>query len=211
MADLPLLISSIQANIGRRARMKLIGWGLVALLVPSVAWAQGATTHDRAEHSTMHAGMHAAASLPSEAGQGAFAAIAEIVLLLQADPETDWSKVDIGALREHLVDMNELTLNAVAREEPIPGGLQIEITGEGRTLRAIRNMVPAHAAELAKVEGWQVDAAARDGGARLTVTSADPRQEAQIRGLGFFGLMATGGHHQMHHWAMATGRPMHGD
>ena len=71
-------------------------------------------------------------------------------------------------------------------------------------------MVPAHAAELAKVEGWQIDAAARDGGARLTVTSADPRQEAQIRGLGFFGLMATGAHHQTHHWAMATGLPIHG-
>jgi hypothetical protein len=191
--------------------MRLIGWGLVALLVASAAWAQGATTHDRAEHSTMHAGMHAAASLPNEAGQGAFAAIAEVVLLLQADPETDWSKVDVGALREHLVDMNELTLNAVAREERIPGGLRIEVTGEGRTLRAIQNMVPAHAAELAKVEGWQVEAAVRDGGARLTVTSADTRQEAQIRGLGFFGLMATGAHHQTHHWAMATGQPAHED
>ena len=191
--------------------MKLIGWGLVALLAASAAWAQGATTHDRAEHSTMHAGMHTAASLPNEAGQGAFAAIAEVVLLLQADPETDWSEVDVGALREHLVDMNELTLNALAREEWIPGGLRIEVTGEGRTLRAIQNMVPAHAAELAKVEGWQVEAAARDGGATLTVTSTDPRQEAQIRGLGFFGLMATGAHHQAHHWATATGQPVHED
>jgi hypothetical protein len=190
--------------------MKLIGWGLVALLAPSAAWAQGATTHDRAEHSAMHAGMPSAASLPTEAGQGAFAAIAEIVLLLQADPETDWSKVDIGALREHLVDMNQLTLNAEAREEPVPGGLQIEVTGDGRNLRAIRNMVPAHAAELAKVKGWQAEATKRDDGARLIVTSTDPRQEAQIRSLGFFGLMATGAHHQTHHWAVATGQPMHG-
>jgi hypothetical protein len=189
--------------------MKLIGWGLVALLAASVAWAQGTPTHGRAEHSAVHEIVHGAAP-PTEAGQGAFAAIAEIVLLLQADPETDWSKVDIGALREHLVDMNELTLNAVAREEPIPGGVQIEVTGEGRTLRAIHNMVPAHAAELAKLEGWQVEAATRHDGARLTVTSTDPRQEAQIRGLGFFGLMATGAHHQTHHWAMATGQPMHG-
>ena len=100
--------------------MKLIGWGLVTLLAASAAWAQGATTHDRAGHSAMHE-MHAAAS-PTEAGQGAFAAIAEVVLLLQADPETDWSKVDIGALREHLVDMNELTLNAIAREDRFPAG-----------------------------------------------------------------------------------------
>ena len=58
-------------------------------------------------------------------------------------------------------------------------------------------MVPAHAVELAKIEGWQ--AAGRGGastGAVLTATSADPRQELRIRALGFFGLMATGAHHQ---------------
>jgi hypothetical protein len=154
----------------------------------------------------MHTAAHAAPR-PTQAGQGAFAAIAEIVVLLEADPNTDWSKVDIAALREHLVDMNELILNAVAQEEPIPGGLRITVTGEG--LRAIRSMVPAHAAELAKIEGWQVEAAARDEGASLTVTSTDPRQQARIRGLGFFGLMATGAHHQAHHWAIATGQPVH--
>ena len=199
--------------------MKLLIWVLAAAaLAASAAWAQGAMTPDRAGHPTMHTGTHAemhtgmdaAASSPTKAGQGAFAAIAEIVARLEADPNTDWSKVDIGALREHLVDMHELTLNAVAREEPIPGGLRIEVTGEGRTLQAIRNMVPAHAAELAKIEGWQAEATPRDDGATLTVTSADPRQEARIRGLGFFGLMASGAHHRAHHWAMATGQPAHG-
>jgi hypothetical protein len=189
--------------------MKLILWGLVALLAASAAWAQGAAMHDQAEHSVMHTAAHAAPR-PTEAGQGAFAAIAEIVALLEADPNTDWSKVDIAALREHLVDMDELTLNAVAQEESIPGGLRITVTGEGRTLRAIRSMVPAHAVELAKIEDWQVEAATRDGGAMLSVTSADPQQEARIRGLGFFGLMATGAHHRAHHWAIATGQPMHG-
>jgi hypothetical protein len=189
--------------------MKLILWGLVGLLGASAAWAQGATTHDQAGHSAMHAASHAAPQ-PTEPGQGAFAAIAEIIALLEADPNTDWSKVDITALREHLVDMNELILNAVAQEEPIPGGLRITVTGKGRTLRAIQSMVPAHAVELAKIEGWQVEAAARDSGARLSVTSAGPQQEARIRGLGFFGLMATGAHHQAHHWAIATGQPVHG-
>jgi hypothetical protein len=188
--------------------MKPIFWGLVALLAASPAWAQDAM-HTQAEHSAMHAAAHAGSPQPTEAGQGAFAAIAEIVALLEADPKTDWSKVDIAALREHLVDMNALVLNAVAEEEPIPGGLRITVTGEGRTLRAIRSMVPAHAVELAKIDGWQVETAARDSGAMLSVTSADPQQEARIRGLGFFGLMATGAHHQAHHWAIATGQPMH--
>lgn len=189
--------------------MKLVVGGLAAaLLAASAAWAQDATMHHRAEHSAMHTARQAALQ-PTEPGQGAFAAIAEIIALLEADPNTDWSKADIGALREHLVDMNELILNAVAREEPIPGGLRITITGEGRTLRAIRDMVPAHAAELAKIEGWQVEAAAQDEGATLRVTSRAPLQEARIRGLGFFGLMTTGAHHQAHHWAIAKGQPVH--
>jgi hypothetical protein len=177
---------------------------VVALVTASAAWAQGAGMQHGAEHSARHG-----APLPTEAGQGAFAAIAEIVALLEADPATDWSKVDIGALREHLVDMNELTLNAVTREEVIPGGLRIAVTGEGRTLRAIRAMVTAHAVELAKIEGWQAKATVGAEGAVFTVTSADPRQEVRIRALGFFGLMATGAHHQMHHWAIATGQPVH--
>jgi hypothetical protein len=177
---------------------------VVALVTALPAWAQGAGMQHGAEHSAHHG-----APLPTEAGQGAFAAIAEIVALLEADPATDWSKVDIGALREHLVDMNQLILNGVAHEEAIPGGLRIAVTGEGRTLRAIHDMVPAHTAELAKIEGWQADATLQPEGAVLTVTSADPRQEARIRALGFFGLMATGAHHQMHHWAIATGQPVH--
>jgi hypothetical protein len=185
--------------------MKLLLAALVAALVAaSAAWAQSAGMQHAAVHSDHHG-----AALPSEPGQGAFAAIAEIVALLEADPGTDWSKVDIGALREHLVEMNELMLNAVAREEPVPGGLRIEVTGEGRTLRAIRAMVPAHAVELAKIEGWQAEATADPAGAVLMATSADPRQEARIRALGFFGLMATGAHHQAHHWAIATGQPVH--
>jgi hypothetical protein len=188
--------------------MKLVVWGLAALLAASAAWAQSAPMHHEAAHSAMPTAAGAALQ-PAEPGQGAFAAIAEIVALLEADPNTDWSTVDVAALRGHLVDMNELILNAIAREEPIPGGLRITVTGEGRTLRAIRNMVPAHAAELAKIEGWQVEGPAQDEGARLTVTSTDPRQQARIRGLGFFGLMATGAHHQAHHWAIATGQPVH--
>ena len=50
------------------------------------------------------------------AGQDAFGTIQEIVRILEADPTTDWSKVNIAALREHLIDMNEVTLHAAATE-----------------------------------------------------------------------------------------------
>src|SRR5437763_2768602 len=42
--------------------------------------------------------------LPTSPGQAAFGAISEIVRLLKADPNTDWSKVNIEALRQHLID-----------------------------------------------------------------------------------------------------------
>ena len=51
-----------------------------------------------------------ATTLPSETGQSA---IQEILPKLEADPRRDWSKVEIEALRQHLIDMNNVTLNAV--------------------------------------------------------------------------------------------------
>ena len=45
------------------------------------------------------------AGQPTMPGQDAFGAIQETVSLLEADPATDWSKVNIAALREHLIDM----------------------------------------------------------------------------------------------------------
>ncbi|WP_419694904.1 hypothetical protein ACN2CC_32530 [Mesorhizobium muleiense] len=60
---------------------------------------------------------------PTMPGQDAFGAIQEIVRMLEADPETDWSKIDLEALRQHLIDMNEVTLKADAAATPIEGGL----------------------------------------------------------------------------------------
>ena len=59
-------------------------------------------------------GMHATSTTPTMPGQDAFGAIQEIVQILDADPKTDWSKVDLDALRQHLIDMNEIT------REPMP-------------------------------------------------------------------------------------------
>ena len=45
----------------------------------------------------MHPGMHAGTITPTIPGQDAFGAIQEIGNLLEADPKTDWSKVDLEA------------------------------------------------------------------------------------------------------------------
>ena len=73
------------------------------------------------------------ARLPNLPGQDAFGAIQEVVRILDADPKTDWSRVDIAGLREHLIDMNEVTLHAAATEKRLDNGVEILVSGEGRT------------------------------------------------------------------------------
>jgi hypothetical protein len=152
-----------------------------------------------------HAGTHGASMMPTMPGQDAFGAIQETVRILEADPKTDWSKVDLEGLRQHLIDMNEVVLKAGAAAKPIDGGLEVAITGSGRTLAAIQRMIPAHAKTLNGLGGWTAKAATLPNGELLTVTATDPKQVQHIRGLGFIGLLASGSHHQPHHLAMAKG------
>lgn len=145
-----------------------------------------------------------AAGQPTMPGQEAFGTIQEVVQILEADPTTDWSKVNIAALREHLIDMNEVTLRAVATEQALENGVEIAVTGEGRTLQAIRRMVPAHVGELVKI-GWDAKTEDLPNGVKLSVTTNDPKQVNKLRALGFMGIMVQGGHHQPHHLMMAKG------
>jgi hypothetical protein len=149
------------------------------------------------------------AATPTMPGQDAFGAVQEIVRILEADPRTDWSKVDLAALREHLLDMNLVTLDATADQRMVDNGLAVAVTGSGRTLTAIRRMMTAQAAQLNGLHGWAASAEPLSDGVLMTVTSADPKEVAHIRGLGFIGLLASGSHHQRHHLAIARGEPFH--
>jgi hypothetical protein len=151
------------------------------------------------------AGMHGASATPTMPGQDAFGAIQEVVRILDADPKTDWSKVDLEALRQHLIDMNEVTLKAEAAPEQIDGGLEVAVTGSGRTLVAIQRMIPAYAQMANGHNGWSAKASELPNGELLTVTATDPKEVQHIRGLGFIGLLASGSWHQPHHLAMAKG------
>jgi len=163
-----------------------------------------------AQHMRM---MHAmAAGVPTTPGQDAFGAIAEIVRLLDADPATDWAKVDIERLRQHLIDMNEVVLRSAVRQTPVSGGLAMEITGTARTEQAIRAMVVPHAVELDRMPSFAARTDTIPGGVRLTVIAKrdDAKLVARIRGLGFAGLITEGAHHQPHHLAMAKGQALAG-
>ena len=117
-------------------------------------------------HGGMHGQQSAATGTPTMSGQDAFGTIQEIVQILQSDPKTDWSKVNIDALRQHLIDMNEVTLHAAAAQRMIDNGIEITVTGEGRTLEAIKRMVPAHVNELHEI-GWSARSEDLPNGVRL--------------------------------------------
>ena len=149
---------------------------LIGLFAPAAAFAQTSVPIRTriAEHMQMmmtgkdHSPAQKQSSGPTEVGEGAFAAIQEIVALLNADPKTDWSKVDIDALRQHLVDMNNVTLKASVTSAPIDAGVRFEVTGEGSVRDLIRRMVLAHAATM-------------NGGRRLDVRGEGDRRRRVAR------------------------------
>jgi hypothetical protein len=152
---------------------------------------------------------------PKEGGQAAFTSIAEIVRILDSDPRTDWSKVNIEALRQHLIDMDEVTMRASVRAEETAGGAIFTVTGTGRTLDAIRRMTMSRAATGTPDGSVKMSVVEVAGGVRFTAlagTPTDARAVARIRGLGFIGVVAIGDHHAPHHLGIANGSmtAMHG-
>ena len=168
--------------------------GALALAVPVAAQ----------DHSG-HMG-HETGGVLTEPGQGAFAALSEAVALLMADETTDWSRVDIAALRAHLVDMDLLVTATDVTEEALPDGLRMTISTKGPGGAAAMRMVPAHGPVLLAETGWQSTVEVGTDAVVWTVTSEAP---AVIQALGFFGLIAVGDHHPEHHLALARGEPMH--
>lgn len=180
-----------------------------AVILAQAAAGSDTMTGVMAGHKMHHSGAVASSSLPVEPGQDAFGTIQEIVTLLEADPQTDWSKVDIEALRQHLIDMNEVTLHATVETKPVSNGITLFVRGDGRTLQAIKRMVSAQAKELGNIADWKAVAEDRADGIALTVTGASPLQVTKLKALGLLGLMVQGGHHQMHHLLIAKGEAMH--
>jgi hypothetical protein len=187
--------------------MRGIVVAILMSLAPAFGWAQHAG-HGHG-HAPAQPPAHGAAPVAArETGQGAFAAIQEIVALLEADPRTDWSKVDVEALRRHLVDMDNVTLRAAVAAEAIPGGMRFVATGDGDVRDSIRRMVVAHAATMDGADGWRFTAAENPRGAEMIVL-VPAAQHERLRALGFIGVMTRGMHHQAHHLMIARGAGPH--
>ena len=177
------------------------------VLFPVAAFAQQAghadspmTSHRHMTHVQAPVSSH-----PTQAGQSAFGAIQEIVLLLENNPNTDWSKVDIEGLRQHLIDMSNVTLGAKVVATPVEGGASYLVTGKGDVVNSIRRMATAHAKVMNGTDGWAFSAREATHGAEMTITATHPADVTKIRALSFIGIMTRGMHHQQHHLMIASG------
>lgn len=187
-----------------------------SLLVLACAAALTAGAAPLAAQALAHTHGAADTRVPTEGGQAAFAAIAEVVRLLEADPSTDWSKVNLERLRQHLRDMDLVTLRSTVTATPVDGGAAFVVRGSGETIGAIKRMTGAHVAMVEMMGGPRIVRTELPDGVRLVVTAraSDARAgdasaaAARIRGLGFIGLMASGDHHSMHHLMLARGEAM---
>lgn len=183
---------------------------VAALVAAAILVLPGAVAGQAHDHAAMSAGDGAAAAAPAAAapaGQAAFQAIADVVQRLEADPSTDWSKVDIEGLRRHLVDMDRVFMEATVETTDVPGGARYRVTGSGDAIGSIQRMATAHARALEGSDQYRAAAEATEDGALVTVTAADgsAATTAKIRGLGFAGLLTLDDHHAPHHWMLATG------
>jgi len=152
--------------------------------------------------------MHHNSSPLTKPGNEIFGTIQEVVQKLEADPNTDWSKVNLEALRQHLLDMKAFTEEvSVISKEPISQGIQITVQPESqRAVGALKKLFSMHPAMLKQEKGWDMKTVKVDDNWKITCTSETKTEVAKIRALGYIGLLAEGAHHQRHHWMIATGQ-----
>jgi hypothetical protein len=149
--------------------------------------------------------------LPKQPAQAAYASIAEIVRILKADSTTDWSKVNLEAVRQHVIDMDAVTMRAAVSQKPVPGGVTMTVTGDAKVSASIKRMVTSHAGMLDQDPQYHATVTPIANGVQFTVTSRDAsnlKLVAMIRGEGFAGLLTEGDHHARHHMALARGDAM---
>src|SRR3954464_14002474 len=100
--------------------MNRIIWIAGTLLLSGAGAAAQVMDHATMDHSAAVGHSQAApAGVPTEAGQSAYAAIGEVARIMLANPQTDWSHADVDALRNHLVDMDNVTLRATVTQTKV--------------------------------------------------------------------------------------------
>jgi len=146
-----------------------------------------------------------------EAGNDIFGTIQELISKLSNDPNTNWEKVNIEILRQHLLDMNDMTFNVeLISQRAIKNGVESIIKAKTkRSEEALERIFQAHPSQLKKETNWDMHVLKNNGQYILSTTTTNQKDIPKIRALGYIGLMAIGSHHQKHHLLMATGGNPH--
>jgi len=94
----------------------------------------------------------------TEAGNDAFGTIQEVIAKLNNNPNTDWEKVNLEALRQHLLDMNDMTLNVeVISQKPIRNGMKAIVRPTtARAALALERVFKANPTQLKREAGWTI-------------------------------------------------------
>lgn len=147
----------------------------------------------------------------TEAGNDAFGTLQEALQQLLADPKTDWSKVNMEALRQHLADMRNFTLDVdVIKQTFTKKGIEVILAPNNKQVsESLVRVFAAHPAQLKKETGWDMKTYKQANAYKVTVTGKSAEDIVKIQGLGYIGVMTWGNHHQAHHWMMAKGNNPH--
>lgn len=142
-------------------------------------------------------------------GQAAFTEIERIIAKLEADPSTDWSKVNIAGLRLHLIDMDNVVMRADVKTQKTDSGAIYTVTSDDpAVVSSIQAMTDAHGM-MVSGQGYDWETTMLANGAEVSITSDDAGMITKIQALGFVGLLVAGGHHNFHHEMMASGNNPH--
>jgi len=181
------------------------------LLITSLTVFISTQTLSLAAEPHAHHNMHGAKTPLTEAGNDAFGTLQETLQKLLADPKTDWSKVNMEALRQHLVDMRNFTLNVdVTAQTPIKNGIEVTLIPDNKRVgESLDRVFSAHPASLKSETGWDMRTSKKNGQYKIIITGKSREDIQKIQGLGYIGVMVWGNHHQAHHWMMANGGNPH--
>ena len=146
----------------------------------------------------------------TESGTDPFATLQEVIDALESNTRTNWEKVNIEALRLHLVEMQDMTINVDVKQQHIDNGFQAVVSPTtSNAVKSLTRVLSGHPAQMKAETGWDMQVQINNSVFTLTVTTDNAKDVAKIRGLGYIGVMAYGNHHQPHHWAMASGDNPH--
>lgn len=189
---------------------KVILFFLVCLLNSTISTAED--SHQTMHQQHMQMQMDSKTSSLTEAGNDVFSTIQEVIKQLENNPDTDWSKVNIEALRQHLLDMNDMALNVeVINQKPLENGLTVTLqTQTPRAEKTMAKVFKVHPMHLKRETGWDMQVVQNNQQFIVTTTTKDLTQVKKIIALSYIGLMAYGNHHQPHHWGISTSQNPHG-